>query len=217
MQDFSAILALNVRTEIAFGMSSESCTALSWKSKETSILAQNWDWQEEQEDNLIHLRLERNDEPDIEMITEAGIIGKIDLNSAGVGVCLSAIRAKGTEFGKIPCHLPWRKCPDSSSREEAIVGFKNFRVASSCHILVADREGDSGLECSSAKIVEIPMSPEGLVVHTNHFIKEHPWVEENIKLEDSQARLTWISKLAETAEADVESFRAMLEDEDGVL
>lgn len=208
-------MALNVRTEIAFGMFSDGCTALSWKSEETSILAQNWDWQEEQKDNLIHLRIERNDKPHIEMITEAGIIGKIGLNSAGVGVCLNAIRAKGIDFGKIPCHLALRVCLDSSSRKEAIVGLRCAGVASSCHILVADPEGGSGLECSSTDIVEIPMSPEGLVVHTNHFIKEHPRVEENIELKDSETRLTRISKLAETAKADVGSVRAMLEDEDG--
>lgn len=38
-----SILALNVRTEIAYGMFSDGCTALSWKSKDESFLAQNWD------------------------------------------------------------------------------------------------------------------------------------------------------------------------------
>jgi isopenicillin-N N-acyltransferase-like protein len=40
------ILALNVRTEIAFG---DGCTALSWKGKGEgkSILGQNWDWDAE--------------------------------------------------------------------------------------------------------------------------------------------------------------------------
>lgn len=42
------ILALNVRTEIAFGNFSSSandgCTALSWKDEGGSFLGQNWDW-----------------------------------------------------------------------------------------------------------------------------------------------------------------------------
>jgi len=41
--DFESILALNVRTEIAFGMVSDGCTAFCWKTKEASFLAQNWD------------------------------------------------------------------------------------------------------------------------------------------------------------------------------
>lgn len=41
--DFESILALNVRTEIAFGLASDGCTAFSWKTKDASFLAQNWD------------------------------------------------------------------------------------------------------------------------------------------------------------------------------
>ena len=37
------IVALNVRTEINFGLFSDSCTALSWHSRERAFLAQNWD------------------------------------------------------------------------------------------------------------------------------------------------------------------------------
>lgn len=37
------IIALNVRTEINFGLFSDGCTALSWLHDESSILAQNWD------------------------------------------------------------------------------------------------------------------------------------------------------------------------------
>jgi isopenicillin-N N-acyltransferase like protein len=41
--DFEDILALNVRTEIAYGMFSDGCTAFSWKVGEKSFMAQNWD------------------------------------------------------------------------------------------------------------------------------------------------------------------------------
>jgi isopenicillin-N N-acyltransferase like protein len=41
--DFEDILTLNVRTEIAYGMFSDGCTAFSWKVGEKSFLAQNWD------------------------------------------------------------------------------------------------------------------------------------------------------------------------------
>jgi isopenicillin-N N-acyltransferase-like protein len=51
-------------------------------------------WEEPQQINLIHLNIKRDTKPSISQITEAGIIGKIGLNSAGVGVCINAIRAK---------------------------------------------------------------------------------------------------------------------------
>lgn len=41
--DFADILAINVRTEITFGLFSDACTALSWLTDESSFLAQNWD------------------------------------------------------------------------------------------------------------------------------------------------------------------------------
>jgi isopenicillin-N N-acyltransferase-like protein len=44
---YADILALNVRTEIAFGAFNDGCTALSWRGASSSILAQNWDWNTE--------------------------------------------------------------------------------------------------------------------------------------------------------------------------
>ena len=41
--DLEDILALNVRTEIAYGMFSDGCTAFTWKVGEKSFIAQNWD------------------------------------------------------------------------------------------------------------------------------------------------------------------------------
>ena len=209
------MLALNVRTEIAFGMFSDGCTALSWKHGNTSLLAQNWDWQQEQEANLIRLRIKQAGKPNIDMITEAGIIGKIGLNSAGLGVCLNATRAEGVDFGRFPCHLALRRCLDSNSRAEAIAALQSAGVASSCHILLADLDGGTGIECSCTDIILIPMCDRGRVIHTNHFINKHPGVEENILLKDSEARLSRISELVKAVRPDVASMRRLLEDEDG--
>lgn len=41
--DFEDVLALNVRTEIAYGMFSDGCTSIAWKARGKSFLAQNWD------------------------------------------------------------------------------------------------------------------------------------------------------------------------------
>ena len=210
-----SILALNVRTEIAFGMFSDGCTALSWKTESTNLLAQNWDWHQEQKENLIRLRIKQQHKPNIDMITEAGIIGKIGLNSAGVGVCLNAIRAKGVSFVKLPCHLALRRCLDSNSRTEAVAALKRVGVASSCNILVADPPGGIGLECSSEDIVRLPMSEGGLITHTNHFIREHPGVEEKVHFRNTQPRLERIHELLKAAKPDIDSVRKLLEDENG--
>ena len=179
-------------------MFDDGCTALSWKTDSVSILAQNWDWQTEQAENLIRLQIRQQSKPNVDMITEAGIIGKIGLNSAGVGVCLNAIRAKGVNFDRLPCHLALRACLDSHSRTEATKIIRAAGVASSCHILVADATGGVGLECSNVDIVELPANIDGIVIHTNHYVKHHPGVTERIDLPDSVTRLDRIGKLVST-------------------
>ncbi|KAJ8112922.1 hypothetical protein OPT61_g4827 [Boeremia exigua] len=69
------IVAINVRTEINFGLFSDGCTALGWRTQNASWLAQNWD----------------PGKPTLVQVTEAGILGKIGFNSAGVGALFNAI------------------------------------------------------------------------------------------------------------------------------
>lgn len=42
-QSLVDIVALNVRTEIAFGKFSDGCTSLAWHLKDNAFLGQNWD------------------------------------------------------------------------------------------------------------------------------------------------------------------------------
>ena len=115
--DFLDVLALNVRTEINFGLftgdaasktkvadtPSDGCTALSWLTDGNSWLCQNWDWMRAQGDNLIvcYILQPGTGVPNIAMVTEAGIIGKIGLNARGVGCTLNAIRCRGVDRAKL--------------------------------------------------------------------------------------------------------------------
>ncbi|EQB43315.1 hypothetical protein CGLO_18035 [Colletotrichum gloeosporioides Cg-14] len=210
------IVALNVRTEINFGLftkqpslpvQSDGCTSLSFKtSADGSWLAQNWDWMVEQSPNLIACHITQTGLPKISMITEAGIIGKIGLNSAGVGVCLNAIRAYGVDHTKLPIHLALRTVLESSSKTEGIDKLVEMGVAGSGHILVADPAGGEGLECTSKGILKIPIDEKGLVVHSNHLLLEHPGVVEPPWLQDSHRR---VARLRQLAEHQVDSGRAV--------
>ena len=185
---------MNVRTEIAFGLAKDGCTAVFWKTDISSFLAQNWDWQEEQQKNLINLIINQDEKPAISMITEAGIIGKIGLNSRGVGVCLNAISAQGIDFQKLPCHLALRTCLESTSTQEAVAALRKSGVASACHILLADPESAIGLECSHTDITELKME-QGILAHTNHYIKPHHGVKDLMPLTDSPTRFERIEQL----------------------
>ncbi|KXJ90001.1 acyl-coenzyme A:6-aminopenicillanic acid acyl-transferase-domain-containing protein [Microdochium bolleyi] len=232
--DLRDIVALNVRSEIVFGLFAEDsnvqdppldgCTSLGVQidddddapaHRRGSYLAQNWDWQVGQRDNLIVLHIGR----EITMVTEAGIIGKIGFNSSGVGVCQNAIRARGVDVasGRLPVHLAMRRVLESRTRAEAVEQLGWTGVAGSVYLLVGDGWGGrtaaaagedavSGVECTSIGIKELkatpldPNSPEGarlkLVAHTNHLLLEHAGVDEPPWLEDSKVRLLRIWKLA---------------------
>jgi isopenicillin-N N-acyltransferase-like protein len=157
-------------------------------------------WMTEQKQNLILLTITQDNKPTIKMITEAGLIGKIGFNSAGVGVCLNAIRAKGMDKSRIPCHLALRAILESTSRSQAVHALQTEYggVASSCHMLVADAQGGLGLEWSSLDCRELPMNEVGQVFHSNHFLVPHvAGVLDSVWLEDSRFRIERIREICD--------------------
>ncbi|KIX08468.1 uncharacterized protein Z518_03124 [Rhinocladiella mackenziei CBS 650.93] len=212
---FDTILAMNARTEIAYGIVNDGCTALAVRTQEHTFLGQNWDWKSGQSPNMLTLHIEQPGKPTIHMITEAGIIGKIGLNSYGVGVTLNAVGAKGIHFGKIPCHLALRTVLNCTSREAAEKTLRKFGVASACHITIADANtGAIGIECTAFDMVEIPMDANGVCAHSNHMIRSHE-VEGISLVVDSQFRLQRIQELIRNVGVlTLESFACIFMDEE---
>ncbi|KAL4760936.1 acyl-coenzyme A:6-aminopenicillanic acid acyl-transferase-domain-containing protein [Aspergillus foveolatus] len=187
--DLIDIIALNVRTEIVFGRFSDGCTSLYYQDSEHSFQGQNWDWDTEQAANLIQLTVIQQDLPTIKMITEAGIIGKIGLNSTGVGVCFNAIRAKGLDKTRIPVHLGLRIALESSSALQAVENIEKVGMASSAHILIGDATTAIGLEFTSSTFARIPLNQKAFIVHSNHMLLPHPGIDEPAWLKDSPVRV----------------------------
>lgn len=138
------------------------------------------------------------------MVTEAGLIGKIGLNSAGVGVCLNAIRIKGMDPTRLPCHLGLRMVLESNSREEAVAQLEKYGIASACHMLIADATGGIGLEWSSSEVQKCTMNESEQVFHSNHYVLKHPSVGQDPDwLKDSSYRVKRIEELANNIEGPV--------------
>ncbi|KAK0392121.1 hypothetical protein NLU13_1619 [Sarocladium strictum] len=235
--DFLDILALNVRTEITFGLftkgdvpdekiTTDGCTAFSYvpgdKKSGSVYLGQNWDWQAEQLPNLFvcYIHQPGSGLSDIAMITEGGIIGKIGINSRGVGVCLNAIRARGVDVTKLPIHLALRAVLEARSAAEAASQLEKEGVAGSGHFLIADRETSIGLEATVKGIKRLEPDANGVIVHSNHLLLEHPGVDEPLWLKDSSARLHRMrvllrEKLSSEEELEMHSLASLLEDQEG--
>ncbi|KAF5020230.1 hypothetical protein F66182_7747 [Fusarium sp. NRRL 66182] len=201
------IVALNVRTEITFSLytnkptapvQSDGCTSVAYRQPNGQVLlAQNWDWQLEQAPNLFvcHISQPGIDLPSISMVTEGGVVGKIGINSSGVGTLLNAIRARGVDNTKLPIHLSLRTALESASARAAAETLYAKGTAGSGHILVADGSEAIGLECTSIGIKEIKLDNNGTLVHTNHLLLKHPGVDEPGWLPDSQDRLKRTTEL----------------------
>ncbi|KIW56362.1 hypothetical protein PV05_05027 [Exophiala xenobiotica] len=191
------IIALNVRTEIAFGRFSDGCTSLAWHTEKRAYLGQNWDWMERQKENLIILKISQPGKPSIQMITEAGIIGKIGFNSDGVGVCLNAIKAKGMDPERLPVHLGLRMALESHSANEAVEALERWGMAAPAHILIADANDAVGFEFTSKTTAKLLPDTKGRVVHSNHLLLEHPGITDIVWIKDSLFRVDRMADLCD--------------------
>ena len=196
---FEDILTLNARSEIALVNAPDGCTsfALTKPVSERTWLAQNWDWRGEQLESLIHLKIEQNDLPSFQMVTEAGIIGKIGCNEAGIGVCLNALITDAWA-SKVPIHLGLRAVLESSTMEEAVSRVDNNQMASAAHFLIASGTGEMVSAEVSPVHTAIKKADSGVLSHTNHICSEalREKVKENA-LPNSYVRYDTINQLLE--------------------
>ncbi|MEP7284481.1 MAG: C45 family peptidase [Chloroflexota bacterium] len=194
---FATILALNARTELlagtrpglahpnyseavshnraAFVPDHSECTALAVlpQASATSepILAQNWDWHGDQRAACILLRIHAPGLPVILTLTEAGIVGKIGLNDAGLGICLNILQSRldGQKPG-VPVHILLRAMLGKSTLAEATALATSVQPGASSNLLCADTNGEAiSIEITPAGSGII--NPKvGLLIHTNHCI-----------------------------------------------
>ncbi|MBU8879284.1 hypothetical protein BGM26_09840 [Bacillus sp. FJAT-29790] len=207
--DFEDILALNARSEIAlsgkYTKFSDGCTAIGVMPPISSsiIIGQNWDWKSTQTESLLYLEIEQSEKPSIKMVTEGGIIGKIGLNSAGVGVCLNALLTD-KKSDQIPIHLGLRSILNSFTHSEAILRIDNGLMASTANFLIGSADSQNGMVFNTEVSpigIHIEESINGFVVHTNHicssFIKSR-LIDTNERIkEDSMVRMKRAKQLIE--------------------
>ncbi|WP_245807777.1 C45 family autoproteolytic acyltransferase/hydolase [Halobacillus massiliensis] len=196
---FEDVLVLNARSEIALINTMDGCTAFALTPPKTTKtwLAQNWDWKGEQNDSIVHLEIKQESLPAIQMITEAGIIGKIGMNDRGIGVCLNAL-VTDTWKPKVPIHLGLRAILESTTMEEAYAKVEKNQMASAAHFLIASKSEEMiSMEVSPVHTAERRGS-NGALTHTNHICSEN--MKKEVKedaLPDSFNRFSMVTKLVD--------------------
>jgi isopenicillin-N N-acyltransferase-like protein len=170
------ILALNCRTEILSITRvplCQECTAIFVAPELTAeghaLLAQNWDWSDILRGGMILLQIEQPGRPRVLTLTEAGMVGKIGLNSAGIGVCTNFLRHNQRRLA-LPFHLILREMLDAPRLGLAVAAAYWAGRADAGNYLLAHADGE-GINLEAAPTSVGWLHPrDGLLVHTNHFL-----------------------------------------------
>ncbi len=172
--DHADVLALNARSEIALSadLVLDGCTAFAAFGRatrgETTILAQNWDWRPALRESMVLLLVEQPGKPSLTMLTEAGIVGKLGFNSAGLGVCLNAIVTDRLEPNGTPLHVVLRAVLDSRTLGDAIAAVGRANIAASANFLVA-QHGNGAVDVEAVPGgMDVLLPERDVLAHTNH-------------------------------------------------
>lgn len=240
------VLALNVRTELLAGQRRDTahpsytaavarnraaglpehgeCTTVAALPGATAdgatLLAQTWDWSGDQRAACVVLRIAAPGRPDILTVTEAGIVAKIGMNSAGLAVSLNilASQSDGREPG-MPVHVLLRMLLELESVADAQALAEQHRAAASSCVTAADSGGSAvSLEITPGGVGVI--APEnGLLTHTNHCLLAEtrsaecplPAASSSLPRYDQASRLL----AARRGRIDAEALIAVLRDHEG--
>lgn len=170
------LYTLNARTEIYRKLAQEKvkdqpgeCTALYFP--DSYLLGQNWDWHPRLEELCVVTKIINESGRSFIMLTEPGIVGKIGLNSDGLGVCLNILFAD-CEIKGIPVHIILRAVLECSTTAEAKALIETLPRGTTSNLLIADTSGTAiDLELQGDKIISVNLE-NGELIHTNHFLNE---------------------------------------------
>jgi isopenicillin-N N-acyltransferase-like protein len=158
-------------------MVNECSTVVSTAPGRAPLAAQTWDWYPAMRDNWMVWTFETEAGRRITTLTEYGVLAKIGVNDAGLGVMLNMLHHDADDQTGhdprvgFPVHVMLRTLLEQcSSVAEArdLVTAEPFSASSA--LPVVDRDGDAvSFEVFPAGVGEV--KPEaGLLVRTNHFV-----------------------------------------------
>ena len=184
--DVAELMEIIARTEIMTQATAAptECSTVSHTSSGASVAAQNWDWAADFS-TLWHF----NDVGSVPGqhrhvgIAEFGMLGKIGLNEAGVGVLLNILKHAGDEAGGVPIHMILaRVLAEAGTLAEALEIIDSAPTSSSSIITVITAEAAVQVEIAGAakrerraqatSSADGETGKSGFLIHTNHFL--HP-------------------------------------------
>jgi isopenicillin-N N-acyltransferase like protein len=181
-QPVERLATINARTEVlaALGPAARGeCSTVVFLGDEFAepVAMQNWDWFAGMAANWLVWTIPHEDGRVTTTVTEYGILGKIGINSAGIGVLFNILhhRSDGARANGIPVHVLARQALDTATdANAALLTIANATVAASTAMTVVAGVG-AGKTAITAELWPdgpgfVLPAPDGLLLHTNHFL-----------------------------------------------
>lgn len=167
------VYAINARTELLQGVSIPECSAVAVPPDKSYwdnvVLAQNWDWLNSLKGLARIVEINIPSKPRIKTLIEPGMVAKIGLNDAGLGVCVNFLETHdaGKKTG-VPVHVLYRAVLESSTIEGARMTVFKVPHAASTHYLIGNNAGVFvSLEVTPSEVS--CLSVNDVFTHTNSY------------------------------------------------
>jgi isopenicillin-N N-acyltransferase-like protein len=147
----------------------------------------------------------------IQMLTEPGIVGKIGLNSQGLGTCLNILTVDKPLNG-VPIHIVLRSILEARSLEEAKAAVRKSGYGKASNILFGDQNGRfCDVEFAGDQSFTLQDETQ-FMVHTNHFLSQ-PINANDEHFRNSTARYrVAVEKASALSEFSIDKMKAILTD-----
>lgn len=208
-----AIMALNCRTEIGYGLSGileppapAECTAVGVPSAASidghTYIGQNWDWRATHLGITVLMDIHRNGSPRLLTLTEAGMVGKIGVNEEGVGLCFNLLAVRENQVG-MPAHIMARRVLEQPRLDKALEVVIRARRSGSGNFLVGYHDDRAG----SGEVANLQWAPagynleypdDGFITRTNHFVVPVPGATDYVTYSADAGLSTYIRLMRAT-------------------
>jgi isopenicillin-N N-acyltransferase like protein len=183
----------------------------------STLLGQNWDWLLHSARTLVILEVRQDDGPDFVTVVEAGLLAKVGLNAAGLGLVTNAL-VTDADVGTpaLPYHVLLRAVLDCVTVTEAFNVLQAGTRSSSANYLIAHGSGAAlNVEAAPGDLTRLYLQfpDQGLFLHTNHFLSPrlHPVDLSLWAMPSSAVRLQRL-RAGATGSATLDDFRLLLAD-----
>jgi isopenicillin-N N-acyltransferase like protein len=205
--DLADVLAINVRTEVMYAgkarqapLAPAECSAFAvvpvpGQGPAATLVGQNWDWLLHSAQTLVVLEARQDAGPDFVTVVEAGLLAKVGLNAAGLGLVTNALVTDAdTGEAGLPYHVLLRALLDCATVTEALTVLQAGVRSSSANYLIAHSSGAAlDVEAAPGDFTRLYplLGDHGVLLHTNHFLSPrlHPVDLSLWAMPDSAVRL----------------------------